>query len=220
MPSDDIILRRATNSDLNFLISVIIEADKSGTNKSAYCSLLGLNETELTDLFTRIFKHPLFGCEFSISTFCVALHNDQLIGACASWIEALDDIPSWQLRMLGIREEASPESYNRMLSKKDIVSSLMPERNPLSLQIESVFISPEYRGKGLFKKMIDFHLNEALKESPAVQSMEIIVYDNNMAAINSYKKAGFNIKNTTKLNHHDILLEFPSDGMVLLFKNV
>lgn len=217
---DEIQIRKAVGTDIPFLIKTIIEADKSGTSKSSYCSLLEISEQELANMLERIFMHELEGFEFSVASFCVLEHNLQPVGACASWIEEFDGIPSWQTRMLSIRAEAKGESYNKMVAKKDIVSNLIPIRTPNSLQIESVYISEAYRGLGLFRTMLDFHIQNSKAISPELNSAEILVYDNNQIALNSYQKSGFSIVKSTKLENPDLLNIFPSNGMILLSKNI
>lgn len=216
--SADIIVRKAQSMDTPFLITSIIEADKSGTDKSSYCSLLNINESEFSDLLRSIFKLELDEFEFCVSSFCVLEYKNKLVGASASWIEYENGTPSWQNRMLSIREESKPESFNHLLKMNETAANLIPPRTHFSLQIESVFITPEFRGKGLFKKMLDFHYENAISHFQDLHSIELVVYDNNVSALNSYSKLGFNIIKKTKLNNQEINCIFPSNGMVLISK--
>jgi ribosomal protein S18 acetylase RimI-like enzyme len=217
---DEIQIRHAENRDIPFLITTIIEADKSGTGKSAYCSLLNMTELELGEMIENIFKHELEGFEFAVDSFCVLEYRERVIGASAGWIEEFDGIPSWQTRMLSIRAEAKPESYNSLIAKKDIVSNLIPLRTPNTLQIESVYIREDFRGLGLFHTMLDFHIKTGKVKMPSLTAAEIIVYDNNKIALNSYQKSGFLIERSTKLENNELQNVFPSNGMILLSKNI
>jgi hypothetical protein len=218
--SDKITIRSANSSDISFLIHCIIEADKSGTSKSAYCAMMDIDRDTFTEMMKRIFIHDLDGCEFAASSFCVLEYNNRLIGGSASWIEAIDGVASWQTRMLSIRAEADENNYHYLLSKKDIVSNLVPERTPYALQIESVYIDINFRGKGLFKKMLNYHVTNGLLAYPSLKKMEILVYDNNQSALNSYLKAGFNIYKQTKVENNTLENIFPSNGMILLSKSI
>ena len=215
-----IVVRRATAADRNFLIQAIIEADKSGTDKSSYCSLLNINEEELAVLLNNIFEYELDGFEFCDNAFCVLEYESLPVGTCASWVENIDGSPSWQNRMLSIRSEASKESLDHMLSLQHLVEGVMPSRTPLSMQIESVYIAPSFRGKNLFNKMVEFHHQEALLLLSSLNSLELMVYDNNIAAINSYIKSGFEIIQQTKSTSPELKNIFPSDGMLLLSKKI
>lgn len=217
---NEMIVRKATEKDVPFLITAIIEADKSGSDKSSYCSLLEITDQDLRSLIERIFSHQLEGFEFCISSFCILENLGRQVGACASWIEELDGIPSWQSRMLSIREESDVRSYAKMLSKTDVVSNLIPTRTPLSLQIESVFIDPDFRGKGLFSKMLQWHVSKALSQFKELNNIEMIVYDNNLAALNSYLKSGFTVVKKTAVDKEALKDMFPSTGMLLLSKNL
>ena len=216
----DITVRKAKSSDIPFLITSIIEADKSGTNKSSYCSLLNITETELSDLLRKVFELELDGFEFCVSSFCVLEYKNELVGALASWIEYENGIPSWQNRMLSIREEANPDSFSHLLKMNETSANLIPERTHFSLQIESLYIIPEFRGMGLFKLMLDFHYENSIIHFKNLHSIELIVYDNNVAALNSYSKLGFNIIKKTKLNNQVINSIFPSNGMFLISKSI
>jgi ribosomal protein S18 acetylase RimI-like enzyme len=217
---NDIIVRKAQSTDIPFLITCIIEADKSNTKKSSYCSLLNISEDKISDLLNEIFELELDGFEFCVSSFCVLEINNQLVGACASWIEFENDIPSWQTRMLSIRETSDPDSFSHLLSMNDIAANLIPQRTAHALQIESVYIIPEYRGKGLFKIMLEFHVQNSISRIPKLNSIQMVVYDNNIQALKAYSKLGFSILNKTKLNNIEISRIFPSDGMILISKQI
>jgi GNAT superfamily N-acetyltransferase len=217
---NNIIVRRAEMKDIPFLITAIIEADKSGTPRSSYCSLLNIDELRFGDMLEKIFQLKLGGFEFCVSSFCLLECNNEPIGASASWIEHLNEIPSWQNRMLSIRETSSPESYSNLLKISEQSSNLIPPRSPLALQIESVYIVPDYRGGGLFKKMLDFHIYNALKLHPELNNIELVVYDNNIPALKAYSKLGFEVTQQSKLSNPEISAIFPSDGMVLISKNI
>jgi ribosomal protein S18 acetylase RimI-like enzyme len=147
-------------------------------------------------------------------------YKNELVGALASWIEYENGIPSWQNRMLSIREEANPDSFSHLLKMNETSANLIPERTHFSLQIESLYIIPEFRGMGLFKLMLDFHYENSIIHFKNLHSIELIVYDNNVAALNSYSKLGFNIIKKTKLNNQLINSIFPSNGMFLISKSI
>lgn len=55
--------------------------------------------------------------------------------------------------------------------------------------IQSVFLQPEYRGRGLMDKLIDA-VREAAKKDDAVE-LRLYVHDKNERAIKAYRKSGF-----------------------------
>jgi len=74
-------------------------------------------------------------------------------------------------------------------------------------QIDSVSVFPEYRGRGIFGKMLKsiFHQINSEKQVPT----EIQVWQGNTSAINAYSKEGFSIKETKlfeNTNHGRLLL--------------
>ena len=150
-------IRRAKKEDQAFLILSIIEADKSSTNICSYCKLLEIEELEFKQFLHEIFEEEITGFEFSIEAFVVVEYDGKPIAASASWIESEEGLPSWQLRMVALRTVLPAIHITNLLAKSAICNTINIKRSEGTLQIESVFIGSEHRGKELLKKMIDFH---------------------------------------------------------------
>ena len=207
-------IRKANPSDIAFLSKVIFWADQSGTNKSSYCTLFNMNEFEFCSLCTQLFDLELEHCEFDINSFCVAEIDGESIGACAAWVEGFDNIPSWQIKFTGFKYALLPETLQYFLSIQNQISGILPVRSTGAIQIEAVYINPNYRGRGILKDMIEFQIN-CHSTSDIV---EIITYDNNTAAIQAYTKLGFRLSKTTSGPLNAITDQYPSYGMKLLEK--
>jgi ribosomal protein S18 acetylase RimI-like enzyme len=218
--TDNVTVRLATYDDLPFLIQSVIEADKSGTAVSSYCSLLHVDEVTFAKLLEKIFLLELDGFEFCVSAFCVLESNGVVVGASASWIENSDGIPSWQNRVLSLREVCDLPTFSNFLKMAEKSKNINPERTIGALQIESVFIINDFRGKGLLKKMLDFHQKIAIHKSQNVNTVELLVYDNNSSALKSYLREGFQLAKRTKIASEELKKIFPSDGMILLSKKI
>ena len=55
--------------------------------------------------------------------------------------------------------------------------------------LQSVFILPEYRGRGLMTRLVDTVLEAARQE--AVPEIRLYVHSNNQRAVRAYRKSGF-----------------------------
>lgn len=213
------IIREAGPEHRQFLASAIVEADCSGTSRSAYAALFQLNDAELYDLFLRIFELDLEDCEYALSAFCVAETEGRAVAACAAWMEEENSIPSWQYKLSALRAALSPDSFSHLLSLQAQVSGIMPARTAGAVQMESVFILPEFRGQGLFQQMLQHQKSRFEGRNSAPELMQIISYDNNETAIRAYQKAGFREKLKTKIDSAFVKAHYPSCGMVLMELN-
>ena len=160
-------IREAKKEDQAFLILSIIEADKSSTNICSYCKLLEIEELEFKQFLHEIFEEEITGFEFSVEAFVVVEYDGKPIAASASWIESEEGLPSWQLRMVALRTVLPAIYITNLMGKSAICNTINIKRSEGTLQIESVFISSEHRGKELLNKMnsIDDQINVLDKEN-------------------------------------------------------
>ena len=91
---ENLIFRNATITDVPFIVTAIIEAEKSGTDKLSYSTIFGLTEEEVRSYLQEMLYEEIDGCELSISSFIIAEYNGQPAGALSAWIEGKDGIPS------------------------------------------------------------------------------------------------------------------------------
>jgi ribosomal protein S18 acetylase RimI-like enzyme len=209
-------IRQAGSDDKEFLAASIVEADRSGTDRSAYSALFRMIDADLKELFIRIFGFELVDCEYAVSSFCVAEAEGKPVAACAAWLEEEDSIPSWQYKFSALRSALEPAAFKHLLSLQGEVSGILPSRTAGCMQVESVFVLPEFRGLGLFQQMLLHQKNRFAERESTPGSIQIIAYDNNLAAIRTYEKAGFRIRENTKANSAFVHKNYPSDGMVLM----
>jgi len=206
-------IREAKKEDQAFLILSIIEADKSSTNICSYCKLLEIEELEFKQFLHEIFEEEITGFEFSVEAFIIVEYDGKPIAASASWIESDEGLPSWQLRMVALRTVLPAIHITNLMGKSAICNTINIKRSEGTLQIESVFISSEHRGKELLKKMIDFHIKLRSNNTNNIASMELLTYNSNLLAEKAYTKIGFKKIEFTTSSHEEIKHFYPSDGM-------
>ena len=211
------IVRQAEIDDIPFLAKAVIEADKSGTQKSSYGSIFGMNEEQLKQAFETLFTFELEDCEFSVASFCVCEIDGQPAGACAAWIENYNELPSWQIKSSAMRYVISKEAKLNLQHLNSLVSNYMPARTSGCLQIESVYVEPHFRGLGVLGKMLSYQ-ESYWKHRANPHSIEVMTYISNATAIKGYEKFGFKKDRENIINDENILNIYPSKGMVVLTK--
>lgn len=216
----DIIIRRATIDDIDFLVDTIIAAEKSGTDNFGLAKLFEISEEEMREYIKAMLDEEIDGCEFSISSFIVAEANGVVIAAFAGWIEGEneDELPSAILKSNLVGYSLPVEKVKNSQSKSDIVRPLQIEREEGTYQLEYSYTIPDYRGKGILGRIIDAHEQEAV--SNGVHKIQVHVFDNNPSAIRSYEKKGFKVAKRYESIHPNTSLFFPSNIELLMEKEL
>ncbi|MFM7309376.1 MAG: GNAT family N-acetyltransferase [Flavobacteriales bacterium] len=212
------VIRRATDSDAPFIAHAIWEADRSGTDKSSYATLFQLSHSGCIEVFQSLLDMELEDCEFSIAACCIVEVDGQRAATCAGWVEGAQEIPSWQMKFSALRYILSDSSMASFHALQDKVKGILPARTSGALQLEAVYIEAQYRGLGILQRMFDHQLEWNQTQMSTSSKLELMTYDNNLRAIQAYKKLGFDITNQTKLSDPEVADIYPSDGMVMMQK--
>jgi ribosomal protein S18 acetylase RimI-like enzyme len=209
-------IRAATEKDIEFIIETIIEAEKSGTDKISYCNVFEISETELRTILKNILEEDIEGQELCLSGFLVADFNGITAGAVCSWVEAKDGSTSSITKASVLHYFINKESIEKATSKKEFLEELNISREADTIQIESVFVDNNYRGKGVSGMLIIENIKKHLCTDDRIKKVQIQVAGNNMSAIRSYEKLGFEIKTRKVCSSKKILDILPSDSKVMM----
>jgi ribosomal protein S18 acetylase RimI-like enzyme len=215
-----LVIRKALPTDRDFLIKAILEADKSNTAISSYASLLNMQEPDLKKLFEDIFEEELEGCEFGHENFAVITEGNDYAATVASWIEGADSLPSWQIKSTALYCCLPKEHFEMLRQLLDNFSSINIERTIGALQIESVYVENSFRGRGLFKELLNFHIQSAKDAGFEFDTIELLTYNSNHIAEAVYTKAGFVKVKSSISDHPEILHYYPGSGMNLWQKSI
>ena len=216
--TEDIIIRRATIDDIDFLVDTIVAAEKSGTDNFGLAKLFEVSEGEMRGYINAMLDEDIDGCEFSISSFIIAEVNGDVVAAFAGWTEGQneDELPSSILKSNLVGYSLPVENVKKSQSKSDIVRPLQIEREEGTYQLEYSYTLPAYRGRGLLGRIIEAHEQEAI--SNGVKKIQVHVFNNNPSAIKSYEKKGFKVVKRFASTHPDTPLFFPSNIELLMEK--
>lgn len=217
---DNIIIRRATIDDIEFLTDTIVAAEKSGTDNFGLAKLFDLSENEMRDYIKAMLDEEIEGCEISVSSFMVAEDNGHVVSAFAGWVEGQneDELPSAILKSNLVGYCLPVDNVKGSQDKADIVRPLQIEREEGTYQLEYSYTLPEYRGKGILGLIVEAHEQEAVAKG--IKKMQVHVFDNNPAAIKSYEKKGFKVTRRFESVHPETSLYFPSNVELLMEKEL
>lgn len=215
-------LRRAKKSDTNFLSKVIIQAEKSGSDKIGLAKIFNLTEFELQNYLIQILDQEIDGCEFSCSSFVIAEIKGQPVAAFGGWIENYneDNQPSSILKSNLIGFVFPKEKLIESRNTHKIIKDILIEREPHSHQLEYAYVDVEHRGIGLTGKIIEELLKTAKKENPNLKKSQVQVFGNNISAIKVYERAGYREIKRAESHNSSILNYLPFNVKILLEKKL
>ena len=211
------IFRNATFDDIDFLVTTIIEAEKSSTNNIGLAKYLDVTEEELRFYLRNILEEGVDGCEFSVSSFIVAEYEGEVVSSQGGWLEGHneDGQPSSVLKSNLISYCFPREKILSAQKKWEIVKDIQIEREWGAYQREYAFTRPEHRGHHIVPRITELHIRRA-KELGA-KKIQGHVFANNFLSLRTYERSGFNIvKRYTSL--HPLTKEYYPDNTILLLE--
>jgi predicted GNAT family acetyltransferase len=187
----NVMIRRATADDRNFIVEAIIAAEKSNSSVLSYAGIFDLTEAAVADLLIQALEEEVEGQEICTAHFLVAEINDKLAAACASWIEAKEGVSSGQIKANLLFHLLGKTVWEQSANRLKAIAETSLERTPGAVQLEAVYTRPEFRGKGLTAKVICEHLRLHSAQPPAPTKAQVILLKANTIAAGVYRKIGF-----------------------------
>jgi len=213
-----IIIRKAEEKDIDFIVEAIIESAKSGTHINFYCTLFSISDEELKDILHTILLEDFPGHDFYRPGFLIAEVGGHLAGTCCSWIEGEFGEASTIIKANLFLAFLGHDRLSAAKSNFDLIHNLHFDREFGALQIENVYVHPNFRGLGLSNKLITEHIEQYKNKLDSLTKVQIILTKTNDFAFKSYFKLGFQIK-AEKHEENDKVLEiFPSKSILLMEK--
>lgn len=204
-------IRQATGNDIPFLVEAILQADKGVSGKLSYEAIFHLSEKAFTSKLPEILEEDIEGQELCISGFMIAEEEGEAAAACCCWIEAPDQ-SSNALKTSILHHFFTPQELTLRPGVKEVIQAMHLHRTAGALQYESVYVHPRFRGKGLLAKLF----SAQAERYPEATNAEIMLTSGNAAALRSYEKMQFLIREE-KLSPNTLL---PFEGMVMMKKEL
>jgi ribosomal protein S18 acetylase RimI-like enzyme len=212
-------VRKAIKNDIPFLADAAIAAEKGVSDKCNYSTLFNLSEKEVKNFIVAMFEEEVEDCEFSLSSYLVTEYRGEPAAALGSWIECFEGcMPSGILKSNLINYTFKKESIEFLKTKMPVVSDLIVEREPMTLQFEYLYVSENHRGKGLAHVLISKHEEAAKLRYPALNKVQFQLFKNNIAIINLFGKHGYKVVKSYKSTNPEILNYLSSDEKYVMEK--
>lgn len=212
--------RNAQLEDVDFIARAIIFAEKGGSSLLGYSAVFNLEEDEVFRIIRLALLEDLPHNEFWLSAYVIAEIKSQAVGTCCAWIEEAGEISSSLLKaslmlyVMGNRLIESSQSSALLLNQVHIA------RTPAAIQLEGIYVIPEYRGLGICGKMIEHYISDKMLTNPDTKTVQVQLPGNNLSAITAFRKSGFEVKKTMKCNDKKIFDFYPSDSKIMMELNI
>jgi ribosomal protein S18 acetylase RimI-like enzyme len=188
-----ITIRQGKPEDSEFLAEAIIQAEKSGTDLLSYSMIFGLPEQDFARVLTQILIEDIPGSELCAAAFLIAFAGDTPAGCVASWVEGAEGISSNIIKMNSLFYFLDKSKLLIIKENIKIVETADIPREPGALQLESIYVVPEFRGQGVTGKLINRHIEIHRTGNMAIKKAQIQLMAENKNAVSAYLKAGFAI---------------------------
>lgn len=214
------IFRRATSEDIEFLTGAIIEAERSGGDKSLYERVFDMRDAEVRALVESMVRENISGSELCADSFWVAVEDEERLGCVATWVEGGDGTPSQLLRASLLSHAVGLERWREAQSKLRALTAIDIPREPNTLQIEAVYTAPPHRGRGLVAALINRALEASRSEHPEVVRAQVLSVRGNASGARAFLKSGFHAVRESCSDDPAIAAIFPGDGRILWERSI
>ena len=213
---DDYSIRQANENDIDFLVEVIVEAEKSGTLNLSYSTLFGLTENEVRTLLANALYEDVDDCDLSFSGFLVADYKGKPVAALNAWVEAKNGMPSVNVKGNILSYLLPREALIKANNANHICSDLSTEYIPGSFWLGSAYVAEEHRGKLLLVRLF----YEQVKMHPEAEGVFCQVFGNNKPSIQNFLLLKFDIKDHYISEKKEIKNYLPSDNKFIFYKKL
>jgi|WetSurMetagenome_2_1015567.scaffolds.fasta_scaffold409484_2 ribosomal protein S18 acetylase RimI-like enzyme len=215
-----ITIRQGKPEDSEFLAKAIIEAEKSGTDLLSYAKIFGLPEKDVAGMLSEILAEDIPGSELCASAFLIAFSGDTPAGCVASWIEGAEGISSNIIKMNSLFYFLDKSKLALIKENIKIVETADIPREPGALQLESIYVAPEFRGQGITGKLIDRHIEIQRSVNTSIKKAQIQLMAENKNAISAYLRAGFAITGERTSEDPSVTRFLPWNTRILMEKEI
>ena len=216
------IFREAKASDIPFLVEVIIESEKSGSDTIGLAKTFNIDEQDLRKYLTQMLEEDIDGCEFSVSSFLVAEYEGFPVAASGGWVEGEneDNLPSAILKANLLSYVLPRECLSQLSNISEIIKDLQIEREPHTLQLEYAYTKPEHQGKCLGWDLAEKIWEKARLQDNMVKKSYSQVFENNIIAIKGNQVLGYKTIKRFESKNPEILNYFPHNIKLLMEKEL
>jgi ribosomal protein S18 acetylase RimI-like enzyme len=213
---EDIKLRYADFSDIDFVVNAIVESLKSGTETVVYCKLFNIDIEQFKEIAKKMLNEDFEGHDFHLGSFLIAEVDGIPAGTCTAWVENCSGVPSSIIRANLLLEFIDGELLKDLHDKFNLMHQTHLNRDKNSLQIEFVYVDPKFRGKGIAPLIIEGHIQRLKKRFPDITKAQVIASKTNDNALKAYQKIGFETVIEKEVTDPEAIKLIPATKIVLM----
>jgi ribosomal protein S18 acetylase RimI-like enzyme len=214
----NIVIRPATMADKDFIVTAIVEAEKSGGNVISYGGMFDMDEAQVRQLISDMLDEDLPGQEVCVQSFMVAEVEGECVAALGGFIEGEHGMPSSLIKGNLMMHCVPRDILMRSMDRMKLMASITHKRPMGALQLETGYTDPRYRGLRIFRKLL-VELVDRRREESQFDTILIETTDNNEVGKNTYQKMGFEITSKKSTDNPDIYKMLASNTKVRLVKH-
>jgi ribosomal protein S18 acetylase RimI-like enzyme len=211
-----LVIRKAQDTDKDFLINAIIETEKSGSEMISYCAIFSISESDLRKLLADILDEAVEGQELCISNFLIAEVDGEPAATISAWIEKESGVASSILKSNILMYFLGADVIRAAMPALTLMNEVSFNREEGALQIECVYTLEKYRGMGLAGSIIEEHIRISQEAGSDLEKVQVILLENNAAARRAYEKAGFRYVSARQCANNAILSILPCNTKILM----
>lgn len=212
--------RPATPDDLDFCIDAVVQAEKSRSSLFPYSKIFNISEKEMRNIIRSILIEDIKGQELALSAFTIATQDDLPVGACASWVEQLDGMSSNTLKSDILSHFIPEQNFEQALPILKMLQPLNIEREPLSIQLESLYVKKEHRSMEAFLQLIDVAARVQFDQNPniVIQRSYGAFSGHNAFMARAVLRIGYVQKAIVTIENKEALNYIPSLSRIIMVK--
>ena len=213
--------RNATIEDVPFIVDIIIEAEKSGTNRLSYSTIFDLSEEEVRKYVTLMLEEEVEGSgELSISSYLLAEKDGKIIAGACAWVENSTEIPTSTLKGNLINFTIPRENALKAARLHNILHELHFDYKSNVIHMGAGYVAKESRGKGLLLELKQKQLNDLAAQNSDIEEAYVDTFECSKAALRTSEKLGFKLVEIKEATSDEILKYLPSKRKFFLKKNL
>ncbi|MDR3627027.1 MAG: GNAT family N-acetyltransferase [Ignavibacteriaceae bacterium] len=216
---DNLVIRQATENDIDFITEGIIESEKSGSNVVSSCKIFGLTEERFKTIIREALLENVPDYDYFLSGFLIAEKDGEYVGSIGSWIEAADETSSGIIKTTMLLPYLDEDTLKSLQTNSCLLKSLTVNREPGALQLEYDYTREEFRRQGIFSRLLIEAILRNMKTHNGIEKVQVALFKANIKSLNAHLKLGFEIVEERHIDDPGIFNFFPYDTKLLLELN-
>jgi hypothetical protein len=216
---ENLTFRQAEQSDIDFIVEAIIEAEKSGSQMITSCNIFSLTGEEFRKILKDVLAQNIENYDYYLSGYLIGEIDGEYAGTVGSWVEGADGTPSGMLKASSLFPYLDKEKMRTASQNNRIIKGLGLPREEGTLQLEHGYTREKFRRQGVFTTMIKENIKSNLQKNGSFKKVQGILFKANYKSFNAHLKAGYEVVLERTVDDPEILKIFPYNTKVLMELN-